>query len=62
LYSPVKDGLKPIADRFKEQLTSTGSHLLKMTETTSNGKDLPIKQILLNSQLVEKILTMLTHH
>ena len=62
LYSPVKEGLKPIADKFKFQLTETGKSLIESTETTGNGKDLPIKTIMINSQLVEKVLTTLTHN
>ena len=62
LYSPVKDGLKPVSDKFKDQLTATGTNLLRGTETTSGGKDLPIKTILVNSQLVEKILDTLTQN
>jgi len=49
LYSPVKDGLKLIAEKFKFQLTETGKTLLQNTETTSNGKDLPLRAIMVNS-------------
>jgi len=35
---------------------------LRSTETTANGKDLPIKQILINSQIVEKVIEMLQHY
>lgn len=62
LYSPVKEGLKPIADKFKYQLTENGKSLIQSAETTSNGKDLPIKTIMINSQLVEKVLGTLTHN
>jgi len=61
LYYPVKDGLKLIAEKFKFQLTETGKSLLQNTETTSNGKDLPLRTILVNSQLVEKVIDTLVH-
>ena len=60
LYQPVNDGLKPIADKFKLQLINHGKNLLQSTETTSNGKDIPLKTILVNSELVEKTLHTLT--
>ena len=62
LYHPVKDGLKPISDKFKIQLTEQGSRLIKTTETTKDGKDMPIKMILLNSEVVQKIIEMLAHY
>ena len=46
LYAPVNGGLKPIADKFKIQLTQAGSDLIKNTETTADGKDLPLSKIL----------------
>ena len=62
LYNPVKEGLKPIADKFKLQLSENGKSLIESTETTQNGKELPIKQIMINSQVVEKVLETLTHN
>ena len=62
LYQPVKEGLKPIADKFKQQLSENGKSLLESVETNQNGKDLPIKTIMVNSQLVEKVLEILTHN
>lgn len=59
LYSPVKDGLKPIGDKFKNQLVVAGTNLLKSTETTKDGKDLSIKAILMNSEVVQKVIEML---
>jgi hypothetical protein len=49
LYQPVKEGLKPIADKFKQQLSENGKSLLESVETNQNGKDLPIKTIMVNS-------------
>ena len=62
LYCPVKDGLKPIGDKFKNQLVDQGTKLLKATETSKEGKDLPIKVILMNSKVVEKVIEMLQHY
>ena len=62
LYSPVKDGLKPIGERFKNQLIKMGTKLIRETETSANGKDLPIKVIISNSQLVENVIEMLLHY
>ena len=62
LYNPVKEGLKPIADKFKLQLSENGKSLIESTETSQNGKELPIKQIMINSQVVEKVLETLTHN
>ena len=62
LYSPVKDeGLKPISDKFKQQLTLQGRTLVESTETVSNGKELPLRTIMANSQLVEKVIDMHNH-
>lgn len=58
LYCPVKDGLKPIAEKFKFQLTNQGKALVQGTETLSNGKELPLRTIMVNSQLVEKVIEM----
>ena len=62
LYCPVAEGLKPIADKFKLQLTNSGRQLLQSCETMKDGKDLPLKVILVNSQLVEKVLETLNHN
>lgn len=62
LYSPIVNGLKPISDKFKSQLIQKGTELIKSVETTGNGKELSVKVILVNSQLVEKVLEVLTHH
>lgn len=49
LYCPVKDGLKPIADKFKFQVTTQGKALVQGTEIVSNGKELPLRTIMVNS-------------
>ncbi len=41
-------------------MISHGKNLLLSTETTMNGKDLPLKTIRVNSELVEKVLQTLT--
>ena len=61
LYSPLKEGLKPIADRFKQQLTEVGKALIQTTETTTrDGKEKTLKAIMTDSQLIEKIINTLT--
>lgn len=62
LYKPIDNGLKPIADKFKQQLSENGKSLIESVETTQNGKELPVKAIMLNSQLVERVLDLLTHN
>ena len=62
LYNPVKEGLKPIADKFKQQLSSNGKTLIESTETTQNGKELSLNQVMNNSQVVEKVLQTLIHN
>ena len=59
LYNPINDGLKLIAEKFKLQMTVNGKKLLESTETQNNGKDIPIKVVLVNSQVVEKVIEIL---
>lgn len=46
LYNPINDGLKLIAEKFKLQMTNSGKKLFESTETQNNGKDMPIKIVL----------------
>ena len=62
LYNPINDGLKLIAEKFKLQMTDSGKKLLESTETQNNGKDIPIKVVLVNSQVVEKVIGILTRN
>lgn len=50
-----------MAEKFKFHLTENGKLLITQTETTANGKDLPLRTIMVNSQLVEKVLDTLVH-
>jgi cullin 1 len=59
LYRPVKDGLKPIADMYKSFLVKQGQACVEKCETQQDGKVLAIKDILINSNLIENFLHML---
>ena len=43
-------------------MTDSGKKLLESTETQNNGKDIPIKVVLVNSQVVEKVIGILTRN
>ena len=43
-------------------MSENGRKLLENTETQVNGKDLPLKTVLVNSQIVEKVIGILTHN
>ena len=49
LYCPIQDGMKPISDKFKLQLIQKGTEMIKAVETTSQGKEISVKTILVNS-------------
>jgi len=58
LYSPVENGLKPIADSFKAFVIQQGKQKVESTETQQNGKDLSSKDVLANSQIMENLLKL----
>ena len=48
-----------IADKFKIYLIRQGRKLIESCETNSGGKELSLKAIMTNSQIVEKLLDLL---
>jgi cullin 1 len=62
LYKPIKEGLKPVADIYKSHLIDQGRNLVESCATQSEGKDLSLKEMLTNSNIVERILSLLTHN
>ena len=61
LYSPLKEGLKLIGDKFKIYLMEQGRALVNSVETKKEGKELSLKQVVQNTQLTEKLLSLLSH-
>jgi hypothetical protein len=59
LYCPIPDSLKMIADKFKIYLINQGRKLVESCETSSGGKELSLRVIMSNSQIVEKLLDLL---
>lgn len=59
LYRPIKDGLKPIADLYKAFLVRQGQSYVESCETTQDGKQLAVKDLVANSGLIEKFIDLL---
>ena len=59
LYSPIKDGLKPMADLYKAFLIKKGQAFVEGCETHQEGKLLSVKDIVANSAIIEKFIQLL---
>ena len=55
----MKDvGLKPVANEFKFYLIQQGKQMISESDASLQGKDQSIKNVLNNTQIVEKLLEM----
>ena len=61
LYSPIPESIKMISDKFKIYLIERGRKIVKACETSNEDKELTLKAIVTNSQIIEKLLGLLVH-
>ena len=51
-----EESLKPIAAIFKQHVIQRGKNLVESVESTSDGKTLNLKEILANSNIIDKLI------
>ena len=63
LYREEPDCIKPITQTYKDYIIETGKEMLKQVETQNQGgKPMQIKEILDKSQIVTKLIDLLSNH
>ncbi len=58
LYSPIGDGLKLIADKFKIHVIEMGRTCVERCSQVGEGVELSVKELLTNGSLIENLVTL----